>query len=70
MLCSKATGQVKGIADVSAIGNPVGVKTQVRTTVISKREQMSTQNGGKLRDGTISHTISENREMQQVGLDY
>ena len=58
MLCSKATRRVMGIADVLAIGNPVGVGTEAGTTVIGQREHVTTQNGAKLRDSTFAFCLS------------
>ena len=54
MLCSKAMGRVKGIADVLGNSGPVGVKTRAGMSVIGQREHVMTRNGGKLRDGTIA----------------
>ena len=58
VLCSKAMGRVKGIANVLAIGGPVGVKTQAGMTVIGQREHVTTRNGGKLRDSTFAICLS------------
>ena len=58
VLCSKATRQVAGIADVLAIGGPIGVGTPAGMTVIGQREHVTTQNGRKLRDGTIAFCLS------------
>ena len=66
MLCSKATGRVKGIANVSAIGGPVGVKIGAGTTVIGQREQVSTRNGRKLRDGTIAICLSPQMRANKI----
>ena len=53
-----ATRRVMDIADVFAVGSPLGVGTQAGMMVIGQRLAHDDPSGKKLRDGTIAICLS------------